>query len=325
MNPKVSLVVPVYNVEKYIEECLNSVINQSYDNYEVILVDDGSTDRSGIICDNFARAKSNVKVVHQNNQGLSGARNCGVKVSNGEYITFVDSDDLISNDYIKILTEGIQGDTDVVIAKIVKFFSVIPKIRPNEIKIYKLNTVEALIDLCNQKKFGNSACAKLYKRNLVEKYPYPIGKYYEDLATTHKIIGAANSIVFIDRVVYYYRQRHDSIMNHDGLSEKDFYALEAAKNQMQYIEQEFPEAVPAAKGRCVVAGFDLLRLIRTGSKENKKQFIIIQEYVKALRADVMKSRIVNEKSKLKCFAICMGYYPAIICSKMFEITRKVMN
>lgn len=145
---------------------------------------------------------------------------------------------------------------------------------------------------------------------------------YEDLATTHKIIAEAKGIVYCSKTGYFYRQRNDSIMNHRGLEERDWDALVAAKNQYEYIAKFFPGVSAAAKGRCVVAGFDLLRLIRNRTNSDKKDFRKIQEYVKPFKKDVLDSQDVNKKTKLKCRAICLGYYPAISCSLLFDFMRK---
>lgn len=325
MNPKISIIVPVYNVESFLTQCFESIIKQTYDNYEIILVDDGSSDKSGKMCDEFAAGKNNVKVLHQDNQGLSGARNNGVKISTGEYITFVDSDDIITNDHVESLVNALLDDTDVAISKMMKFYDKIPHTVQVDLSPYRMTNEEAMKELCNQGKFGNSACAKLYKRYLVERFPYPVGKLYEDLATTHKIIGNAKGICYISKCTYFYRQRKNSIMNHIGLVQRDFDVLDAARNQYEYIKKFYPDAVYPAKGRCVVAGFDLLRLIRTGSKQDKEQFKIIQTYVKPFKKDVMSSNDVNKKSKIKCMAICLGYYPAIWCSFLFEFMRYRVN
>lgn len=325
MGPKISIIIPVYNVEPFLTQCLKSVINQTYDNCEIILVDDGSSDKSGKICDKFAAGRNNVKVLHQDNQGLSGARNSGVKISTGDYITFVDSDDIIINDCVESLVNALLDDADVVIAKMMKFYKKIPHNVQENSTPYKMTNEEAMKELCNQEKFGNSACAKLYKRYLVERFPYPVGKLYEDLATTHKIIGNAKGIYYISKHTYFYRQRKNSIMNHTGLTQKDFDALNAARKQYEYIKKFYPGAVYAAKGRCVVAAFDLLRLIRTGSKQDKKQFKIIQKYIKPFKKDVMSSNNTNKKSKIKCMAVCLGYYPAIWCSSLFEFMRYRVN
>lgn len=327
MDIMVSIIVPVYNVEQYLHECVDSILMQNYSNYEVILVDDGSKDNSGTICDEYAKKNSKVSVIHQENQGLSGARNSGVQVSKGKYITFVDSDDFISYDYIRLLVTSIRNDCDVVTTGMVKFSEVVPDTSKEETYVEELSNEEALRILCNQTKFGNSACAKLYKRYLVEKYPYPVGKLYEDLATTYKIIGDAQGICFCSKKGYYYRQRAYSIrkLNYHGIESSDWYILDAAKNQYEYIKERYPAAAIAAKGRCVVAGFELIRLIRKGTREDKENFQKIQLYVKSFRKDVLTSSDVNKKSKIKCIAICSGYYPAVACSALFDFMRMTIK
>ena len=326
MDFKISIIIPVYNVEEYLPACFHSVIYQTYKNIEIVLVDDGSTDKSGRLCDEYAKNRDNVKVIHQENQGLSGARNSGVRISTGDYVCFVDSDDVVARDYAEVLLNTLKDDADVAITRMVKFYDVIPYEDYVPFKVQKLSNAEALKILCNQTKFGNTACAKLYKRYLVEQFPYPAGKLYEDLATTYKIIGKANGICYCPQVTYFYRQRHGSIMNHTGLTQKDLYALEAARNQYEYIIKNYPGAADAAKGRCVIAGFDLLRLIRSGSEMDRSSYSLIKEYIKPFNYDVLLSKDVNKKSKIKCMSMIAGYYPAIMCSKLFEyMSAKTMK
>ena len=321
MDCKISIIIPVYNVEEFFPECIQSVFNQTYKNLEIILVDDGSTDNSGIMCDEYAKERDNITVIHQENQGLSDARNNGVKVSTGDYICFVDSDDIITSDYAEVLSKTLMGNADIAIAKLAKFFDVVPSVENDLPEVQMMSNEKALKTLCNQTEFGNTACAKLYRKHLLELFPYPDGKLYEDLATTYKIIGKANGICYCPRVVYFYRQRHGSIMNHTGLTKEDLYALKAASEQYEYIKKNYPGAVNAAEGRCVVAGFDLLRLIRSGSKEDKANYTLIRKYIEPFVYDVLLSRDVNKKSKVKCLSILAGYYPALICSIMFEFLR----
>lgn len=325
MHPKISVVIPVYNVESYLEECWLSVASQTYNNYEIILIDDGSTDNSGRMCDSYAEDKENVIVIHQENQGLSGARNTGVKHSTGEYITFVDSDDVISDDCLEILTGTLSDNSDIVIAGMCKFFDNIPEKKRDDTSACMLDNATALRELCRQRKLGGSACAKLYKRYLVEKHPYPIGELYEDVSTTHILFGEAKGINYTHQVVYYYRQRRNSITNHSGIFPKDFDGLKAAKKLYDYVSMHFPESSNVAKGRCVIAGFDLLRLIRSGSKDDRTQFKQIKDYVRPFSHDVLSANDVDKKTKIKCLSIVLGYFPAVTCSKIFEVMRAKVN
>lgn len=326
MNVLVSVIVPVYNVENYLRECVDSILRQTYKSIEIILVDDGSSDSSGLICDKYKEKDNRIKVIHKENGGLSDARNSGFRISKGEFITFIDSDDIVSDDFIETMIKALTVDCEVVVSGLTKFTYIIPKFDRNQsVEIQKLSNEEALKILCNMTKFGNSACAKLYKRQLIEKYPYPKGKLYEDLATTYKIIGEAKGIIYCSKKGYFYRQRIGSIRNHFHIEERDWDILEAASLQLNYICEHYPRAVPAAEGRCVVAGFELLRQIRRKTKENTESFKRIQLFIEPFKKDVLTSRDVNIKCKIKCLSICLGYSPAITCSKLFDFMRKTVR
>ena len=205
MNPLVSIIVPVFNVEKYLEECLDSILNQTYENIEVILVDDGSTDSSGKICDEYLKKDSKIKVFHKTNGGLSDARNYGVENSNGEYIIFVDSDDYLSKYTLEFSIKEIKdAAADILV------FAIKREKEEKEILEYKkniFNREEGIIELFKGNLYRFSACGKIYKTNIVKKYKFPEGKIHEDQATTYKYFLDANKIAYIVYVGYIYYKR----------------------------------------------------------------------------------------------------------------------
>lgn len=209
MNPLVSIIVPVFNVEKYLEECLDSILNQTYENIEVILVDDGSTDSSGKICDRYLKEDTRIKVFHKINQGVSITRNFGVEKSNGEYITFVDSDDFLPKLSIEILVKEIEKEKADILVCAMKRDKVKENLNYNKIIF---NREEALIELFKGNLYRFSLWAKIYKASIVKKYKFPEGKIHEDQATTYKYFLEANKIVYIDYVGYIYYRRENSIL-----------------------------------------------------------------------------------------------------------------
>ena len=210
MNPLVSIIVPVFNVEKYLEECLDSILNQTYENIEVILVDDGSTDSSGKICDEYLKKDSRIKVFHKTNGGLSDARNYGVENSNGEYIIFVDSDDYLSKYTLEFSIKEIKdAAADILV------FAIKREKEEKEILEYKkniFNREEGIIELFKGNLYRFSAWGKIYKTSIVKKYKFPEGKIHEDQATTYKYFLDANKIAYIDYVGYIYYKRENSIL-----------------------------------------------------------------------------------------------------------------
>lgn len=219
MKPKISIVVPVYNVERYLERCLKSVLSQSFDDYEVVLVDDGSTDDSGNICDIYAKSYNNFKVIHKENKGLSHTRNIGVDYSNGEFIYFLDSDDYIIPDCLKILYENLLNTKADISCGSFGFFEDKHPLNVeyevnNKHSIY--SSEDACIKLLYGKRFYTSSCNILIKTEIAKKNHFPLGKYHEDEMTTFRYFLEAKKIVMNGAKTYYYYQREGSIMHSFG-------------------------------------------------------------------------------------------------------------
>lgn len=207
-NGKVSIIIPVYNVEKYLCDCLDSVVNQTYKNIEIILIDDGSTDKSSQICKDYAMEYQNINYIFQSNQGLSAARNTGLDACTGEYVYCLDSDDFITCNTIEIMIREMKDNIDIVSAS---FLSV------SEDEKYDDNiSVNVKFQVTTSKTFyqqiiSNHAWGKLYRKSLFNDVRYPIGQNYEDVATTHKLFYKANEIAYTDKGLYFYRSRIGAI------------------------------------------------------------------------------------------------------------------
>lgn len=206
-----SVIVPVYNVEAYIEQCLDSLVKQTYKNIEIILVDDGSTDRSGDICDKYAALYEFISVYHKKNGGLSSARNYGIEKALGEYLSFIDSDDWIKESMFEMLVKGaIESEADVVICNCIRYFTQenqkVREIKEKNTTIYKGQ--KAVIRLYTD----FSAWNKIYKKILFQSIRYPEGKLYEDARTTYRIADKVNRLMVIPEPLYFYRQRGTGIM-----------------------------------------------------------------------------------------------------------------
>lgn len=208
----VSVIVPVYNVEKYLRECVDSVLAQTYKNLEVILVDDGSTDACPQICDEYAKKDNRVCVIHKKNGGLSDARNVGIENASGTYITFVDSDDIIDQNMISFLIKPIAADCDVEMSCCTfREFAdgtnpVGADIKCDESEIHSYKEL-------SRKFTWIISCAKLYKKSLFENIHFPIGRLHEDEFTTYKLCYEAKKIAWTDSKLYLYRKRAGSITN----------------------------------------------------------------------------------------------------------------
>lgn len=237
-NEKVTVVLPIYNVEKYLERCIKSVINQTYKNLEIILVDDGSTDSSSKICDTYKEKDKRIKVVHQKNAGLSAARNSGMRIATSNYICFIDSDDYIENDMIEYLYNGMKkydskitccGFTNVyengTLEKITKPKSDIIYTKEEALNIHLFTGYIEVV-----------AWNKLYDISLFKEIQYPEGKLYEDMLTTYKLIGIVDKVVLLPECKYFYCKRKSSIGG-SKFSEKTLGLIDAVKEVSEYVSK----------------------------------------------------------------------------------------
>lgn len=211
---KISIIIPVYNTENYLEKCISSVINQSYTNLEILLVDDGSTDGSGIICDKYAKKDQRVKVFHKKNGGASTARNLGLRYAKGEFIGFVDSDDYIDFDMYEILLKEMDEDVDMVsCGTMLEFPSRVEqkKYITNLVRNCKKYTKEEGIEqLLLDKAFCFSQCDKLFRKELFNNVVYPKGRTSEDFWVLFNIFLKCRNVVHCGKVKYHYVYREDS-------------------------------------------------------------------------------------------------------------------
>lgn len=240
---KISIIVPVYNVEKYIEKCIQSILEQTFLDFELILVDDGSTDKSGYICDEYAAKDSRIKVIHKQNGGLSSARNEGLNICQGDYIGFVDSDDHIHRDMYEILYFNIKKyECEIAICEecIVKEYETVENEAYDNEDIELLNNIQALNYSYNIKNIFIHSCNKLYKKNIFEDIRFPNGRIYEDQFITPKLLYSAEKIIYVKSKLYYYVQRDGSIINSKfSLKKLDkVYALECNMKFLREINQK---------------------------------------------------------------------------------------
>lgn len=237
----VSIIVPIYNVEEYLRKCIDSIINQTYANLEIILVDDGSPDNCPRICDEYADKDSRIKVIHKENGGLSDARNAGMKIATGEYVCFVDSDDWISELMVEnLVMHANKNKADVVECNIIKVYDDhIENDNEDEYAVYTDNKaiMEAYIKYYRIK---TVVWNKLYKRTIIEDIPFEVGKYNEDEFFTYKILSKAKVLVHINDYYYYYKQRHNSIMG-EKFSLRKLDSLEGTVERALFIKEYYPD------------------------------------------------------------------------------------
>ena len=264
-SEKISIIVPVYNVEKYLDRCINSILKQTYQNLEIILVDDGSNDNSGNMCDKYAQKDSRIRVIHKENGGLSDARNKGIEIATGEYI-------------------GIDNnDADISICGYTKFSEKDNIIESKDYKEYVYTTKEAMRELIKQEKFQDYAWNKLYKSKLFSEILYPFGRKMEDIGTTYKLFDASKKIVFCNKTLYYYFKRENSIVNNKKPSLYiDKYEL--SKERYLFIKKKYPSILEN--------DIDMLNKILSiyKQKKNKQIYEYLSNHdVMKLYFDIMKN------------------------------------
>ncbi len=297
----VSVIVPVYNVKPYLRECFDSICRQSYRNIEIILVDDGSTDGSGELCDVLAASDDRTTVLHKENGGLSDARNAGLRIAQGDWISFVDSDDYISPVFIEVLFNACR-DTGCQI-------SAVPFGKPfNDGDACPL--VESLDPVAPAKALPSPDVQwRLYAKAPLGIDPFPKGLYYEDLASVYKIIHKVDSVAVVDcRELYAYRMRSNSIIRQEYRHIKGESALIIADRLYQDICNWYPDLSKAAASRC----FSVCRMVYAQipmagvSESDLKDRDDLWNNLSTFRLPVLKDFEARKRERLAAFFACCG-------------------
>lgn len=322
-NILVSVVVPVYNVEKYLSRCVDSILRQTYNNLQIILVDDGSNDKSAVICNEYAKKDTRILVIHKNNGGLSDARNVGIDNAKGDYICFIDSDDFMRETYVEDLLNAIlKYNADIAVCLFEKgnsdkFNDVIGGNQQNEIV---LNNIDALNKLYDEVLNVNMVVAwnKLYSKNLFYKIRFPVGKIHEDEFTTPKLLFESDKIVVIDKKDYYYFQSPNSIMRSE-FNIKRFDALLALENRMDFFKET---GLNILYNKTVYTYFYLVfNFIDIIDEQNidKKYKLFLCNKAKTIMKIIMMNKFF--KFKLRVFALIFCLFPNLA----LFIRRKYLN
>ena len=234
----VSIIVPIYNVEKYLEKCILSLLSQTYKNIEILLIDDGSTDTSPLIVDQYAMKSNKIRVFHKANGGLSDARNYGIQHSKGQYLVFLDSDDWIQPKTIEILYNNLMHyNADVSEAQYVQVDDENSVINEDNKKVHLLNNIDASINLRNYHLNQIVAWNKMYKKECFSSIRFPVGKIHEDEFTTYKILYNANKIVVTEQALFYYRKTPNSIINRE-ITRKRLDILDAYDEAINFYSEK---------------------------------------------------------------------------------------
>lgn len=317
-NDLVSIVVPIYNVELYIDDCINTLINQTYKKIEIILVDDGSTDNSQKICEEYAKQDSRIKVLHKENGGLSDARNKGLDVAQGKYIIFVDSDDFVNIYFVeKLYKSCVQNESDISVCKYQEIKSKKEAAWKKQINSNNRTMTgrEYIIDMYNgeSEKLGFVAWNKIYKKDLFinNNIRYPKGKYYEDTFTTFRLLYTTKKITVINDTLYYYRIREGSIMTSSIDLKKVYDGIEADIYNAKFYDKENDDVLLALSLNYFYREtIELYYNIEKMNKEAKK--FVLENYLQYWRVyhNKLHGKIINE---IKYYIF---YYMFLIINKM---------
>lgn len=300
----ISIIVPVYNVEPYLCRCLDSILNQTYNNIEIILVDDGSTDRSGEICDAYREKDSRINVIHKRNGGSSSARNYGLEMAKGEYIGFVDSDDYIASDMYELLHRYMRTDVDLVCCGMVHINKNGHVELHGAANVMILDTEQALKEMLHMRCFGISACSKLFKKEILKGISFPVGRTSEDLPFAYNVVKNCRNVVTIGAYKYYYCYRENSISRKPFLTRRVDYVL-FARDVLKDIVVEYPILRNDAEARYVLNIMLVAASIKESSNRDDYEYMR-KRLVKVVRRMILRIIVNPEMSyeqKMNCIKL----------------------
>lgn len=304
MEVKVSVIVPIYNVEKYLDKCVMSLIHQTLQDIEIVLVDDGSPDNCGMMCDDYSTKDSRITVIHKKNGGLSSARNAGIKIAKGEYLMFVDSDDWVEPNFCETALDKLEKyDVDILSFGYnwIKSDDSIKEMSTDKDKILSSEKgIEELITLKDV--IYNLPCNKIYKAKLFEGIEFPDGRLYEDQGTTYKLFHKAKSIAVITDRLYNYIQRGNSIQGGRLYKPKGYYdRLCIWEERYQFVKKNYPRLENPAMWQIFRESIDFFRYV---DKKDAKYYMLTKE---------------------KIYSIYKTYAFVIISSILYKVKDKISH
>ena len=311
--PLISVIVPVYKVEQYLDKCVNSIINQTYPNIEVILVDDGSPDRCPEMCDEWRKKDNRIRVIHQSNSGAGNARNSALDVAQGEFVIFVDSDDYISPIMIEFLYHQFEEGVDVVECGYILatdndvLFDGMKKAYDTELFTAQAAVEENIKDCIFRQLIWN----KMYRRSVIGAIRFPEGKKIDDEFWTYRVLGNSQKLVFTNKILYAYRQQEGSVM-HLLDAKRRLEAIEAKIQRHEYICKEMPELEEVSLGNiwgtCIYQGQLAIRTLNGVERTKILAFLnnVLKQYsIKHKKLQLpMKQKIWLKLARFSFVGVC---------------------
>jgi len=316
-QPLISIIVPVYNVEDFLDACLESIVNQSYQHLEVLVVDDGSTDRCSDMCDRWAQRDERIRVIHQTNAGLSAARNTALDAMTGEWVVMVDSDDVLHPGAVALLLQAASTHkADIAVGDYITVDEhALPQWPAQAIganaQARAYSQQEAILAIFYQRQLTHSAWARIYRSSLFDDIRYPVGMLYEDLAIIYPLLRKCDKVVKVNQVVYGYRQRQSSILG--TFSPRRADVLNICERLESHVLTGEDIYIDAVRNRLLSAYFNILLLSNNDKTHDHKQ---LQDRcwdgIKRLRCKVLSDPRASLKNKLGILASYMGR--PVLCS-----------
>lgn len=304
MKPLLSIIVPVFNVEKYVKICLDSLISQSLKEIEIIVVNDGSTDGSKEICERVACSDERVKVYTKINGGLSDARNYGLKMASADYVGFVDSDDYVDENFYEELYSALRDfDLDLAVGQIQKKDDFGNTLYTTSCECEGVISNEvAMKSMLSAMGISNSVCNKLFKKTLFSEDPFPIGKLYEDEYVTYKIVDKCEKIYYTNDTAYCYRTNENGI-THASFSAKEMDRIEASIARVNYLRDKHPNLVNDGKRYLM---YDCLTALSKMEKYESQYHNIL---ISNIRSCLWEYLLGQSSVGAKCFSVIAAISP----------------
>lgn len=325
MRELISVIVPVYKVEKYLERCVFSILGSTYPVLEIILVDDGSPDHCPEICDRFASEHHQIKVIHKKNGGVSSARNAALDVASGEYIVFVDSDDWIDPDMIEVLYRAVEdagADFSVIHCKTESKYSVtLTSCKYERDSLFIMNRQNALKEMCLGRKFEGHSCGKLIKKSLFESIRYPEDiTICEDMVVVTKLILKAKKVVYYPYDGYHYYQRADSAL-HALAKESDWTVLDACQEMYSLIKNQGPNVMPYFEFLFVSQSLILAMRLNAAGKLDSKSYKRLKDTMKTYWNE-RSVQFCSKGTKIRCNMFLLGKTAFTLCNWALRNSRR---
>lgn len=320
-NELISVIVPIYNMEKYLNKCVDSILNQTYSNMEILLIDDGSTDLSPKICDEYMKTDSRIKVFHKKNGGLSDAKNFGIKKASGKYVAFVDSDDWIENNMYENMYYKLKDTKSniVVCGRYIEYENGEKKEWYNKNEII-MNKEQSLIYLNSFYNFDMSSCDKLYEKSLFDNIEFPYGKKCEDAYTTYLLFNKADRVTYIPKCFYHYFQRSGSISRNEKINMDYIYA---AEKQLKFFITKYPHLIYIAETNYAFSVKSIFQVSVERKLQLTDEFNLKRKEVKKYYKSILNNKYITMKKKLTyiLFAFFPILYKLLLKFKYFIVSR----